>query len=159
MNETLQDKTSEIFYRANTTYEITVNPDNQYFDKIDRLVKMASSFSAHIDALKEVSTFQFIVEQSEPRYGNKHRGSDSRLHFHGTIRFLDEVSIGKFLLNIVNKLKKYGDFSINTYRPDVWDDYMDKQKHIMLPLCKAYHVPYVYRSDKPIYKSIRKVST
>lgn len=141
----------EIFYEMDTAYEITLNPQKQYESStVNRLAKCQAQMSHIVSLLSTTCEIDLYTEISEPRYGNIERGSSSRIHYHGVIKFKKSPhAVGLFLLNHINILKKTCDYSINRLRPDKWRTYCTKQQHIMEPLCKLYKVPYKITTSNP----------
>lgn len=148
-----EEKEITVFYKKGIDYEITINPDKQYIGDLARLGKVVQDVSRHMDKWKEYADFSLIPEVSEIRFGNKERGNTSRIHYHGTFRLLNDISVGMLLINLLPDLKKFADFTINELRPEYWiNQYINKQQDIMLPLCKKFRVPYAIRSDKPCFE-------
>lgn len=143
-----------LFFKPNTFYEVTINPDMQHYGRVDRIHRVVRSFTKCIDKFREHCEFEFYPELSEVRYGNKNRGNPSRWHYHGWIKFKHELGIGEFLLNVQPALQNYSDYSINAFRADHWSAYIVKQSSIMKPLCKAYRVPYNINHKSAIFKSL-----
>lgn len=146
----------DIFYKPGTMYEVTINPDNQHYGRIDRIQRVVRAFTKCIDKLRDLAEFEFYPELSEVRYGNKNRGNPSRWHYHGWLKFKSEVAVGEFLLNIQAFIQNYSDYSINLFRKDYWVRYITKQQFVMKPLCKKYRVPYHINDKSAIFKSLVK---
>lgn len=143
-----------IFYDNGIDYEITINPDKQFDNTLGRVTSITHAFTVIIDKLRDYSDdFEFYPELSEPRYGNKNRGSSPRWHYHGRLKLKDA---GGFLLYFLHLLRQYADYSINMFRPEHWPKYMTKQEHIMRPLCKHYRVPYKITPSNNIFKTLVK---
>ncbi len=139
-----KEEEETVFYQSDTLYEITINPRGQHMRMIpkNRLRSIYASLKEHLESYEGILEYELYPEISEPRYGNIDRGSEPRVHYHGTIRFYKDIDVGEFLYIHLYKLKKYADYCINAYREDYWPKYCKKQEVIMLKLCKKYSVPY-----------------
>lgn len=149
------DDQDTVFYRPGVNYEITLNaPDkSQFFNKLTRVNKVVEFYSAVTELFRPIGQFELYPELSEIRNSNPEKQRQSRWHYHGVIRFTDELAVAEFLLTISYKLSKLVDYQINTYRKEYWNTYIQKQQFIMKPLCKSKNVPYVLTSTKPQFTS------
>lgn len=148
-----EDIGATCFYIPQVNYELTINPREQHFKKKTRSSKCVETCSAIMELFRDVATFEMYPELSEPRFGNIERGSEARWHYHGVVRFNDELAVGIFLLEKVYMLKRMCDFSINSYRKEHWNKYIKKQEKIMKPLTKYNNLPYVLTSNRPQFVS------
>lgn len=149
------EESSQVFFQSGELYEITINPAKQYDNDLHRVAKQVHAMTVITSALKDLATFELYPELSEPRYGNKDRGSSPRWHYHGTFTLRDDKAVGEFLLNFIHMLRAFSDYSINPYRPEHWPEYIAKQQHIMRPLCHKYNAPYCITEKNNIFKKLR----
>lgn len=144
-----------VFYKKDTLYEITINPCDKYQFAGDpyRVNKCVQFMSQLMNPLKELSEYSMVPELSESRFGNiERKGSiGSRFHYHGTIKFKDSLSIGKFLCWSIRQLQQRADIQLNEHRPEYWPKYLTKQKEIMKNLVKEANAPYIIKSSNPPY--------
>lgn len=130
-------------YRVNQLYELTIAPENQYdrdkhFGRIQMLAANVSKALKNIDAQIayqvrwEVTEPWLITLDNIPRY-----------HIHGTFEFKGIKGLALFLDSGYRSLAKIGRTTINTYRPEKWPDYLEKQRVMMEPLCAVWKVPYI----------------
>lgn len=71
-----------------------------------------------------------------------------RLHIHGLIR-IDNIAC--FYFHDIPLLKSYGTYEIDTIKdPEVWQQYMIKQKSFMAPWCAKEDISYDYVNQKSI---------
>lgn len=147
----------EFEFEAGKVYEITINPDDkhQYYGKNCRLTRVVELVSRELDQCKGVMDYSLAVEVTMPQYGNAERGSKPRIHYHGQVKFKDEMSVAEFFVERAYGLRQWSDVQFNKYRPEIWDEYCAKHKKFMLPYCKKYQVPYIISSTKPIFVSQR----
>lgn len=158
MGETI-DGDDKFTFKADTQYEITINPDDkhQFYGKgHTRVNYFVEAMAKELDQWKESCAYSMALEVSMPQYGNATRGSKPRLHYHGVIRFKDEVSIATFFIERAYKVRQWCDVQFNEFRPEHWPKYCAKNKAMMKSYCDAHHVPYIQNSEKAPY-SIRKV--
>jgi len=124
---------SECFYKVNTFYSITINPENhyQFFSKIDRkhLVKkfFYDVLRKHLQTLHNIK-YKLYVEVSEPRDILKYGYDGPRVHFHGTVFFSNRADIEYFLLFQIRALCKHASCEIDTIKDlGIWLQYCKKQ--------------------------------
>lgn len=83
---------------------------------------------------------------------NLELSSNSRWHYHGTIKI---SNIMKFYIFDLPILKESCSLEIDKIEDlNIWTAYCTKQESLMKPICKEYGIPYKYESDK-----IMKVKT
>ncbi len=149
----------EVFYKSNTKYEITINPNDKHqFHGNSRRLELWI-----MDMQKLITTafdnygimYKLYWECSEPRSINKEdrkKSSGSRLHFHGYFLCPNDVVMGNYLLQSVYKLSRWSDVQVNEYRPDYWPKYVSKQGKIIKALAKSYHIPLLLMDHQRIIK-------
>ncbi len=139
------------------TYEITVSPDDrhQFFGRYGKRLQWfwTKIHPLLINALDHYDIeYKMYLELSEPHINVNKSSTTSRLHFHGTITFKDDLSVGYYLLESQYKMSRWCNTTINDYRPDVWPEYIRKQRPILRALCAHERVPYSITHKKPLLK-------
>lgn len=138
----------EPFYKKGTTYEITINPDDtrQKLKSEFRLREVITTFRnlAHNMSNQGINIVLY-PEISEPQ--NVVNGSFPRIHFHGTVLFVDDYAVGQYLLKYLPLLSNISSTQINPFRETYWPKYITKQMPLMKYLCDNQGIAY------PIYKS------
>lgn len=127
------DLPKQCFYKKNTWYAITINPQDQhqYFGKEQRFNAFKNFWNTQFLTFPSMKIdYHFNIELSEPQK-LMHNSGGPRLHMHGIIRFNTNHSIFKFLLNVLGELNKYGIIDIDTISDmKYWLAYITKQEHI-----------------------------
>ncbi len=147
INRTIEEDTLtlELFYTEKTTYEITISPNDksQYFGSPRRIELFTMKVQSILTkALTNNGVeFKLWLELSEPKEINKEAykksKSGSRLHYHGTIRFPNEIAVGLFLLKGQYLLSRTMDVYISNkgVKRIEWIPYCRKQRGIIKLLC------------------------
>lgn len=139
------DTTPTVFYKPEGIYEITINPCDKYQfrytkHRTEHFVEVAvRKLRSCLGASCEYSLF---LELSEPRNSNPIKGTYPRFHFHGTISIKPDPQCLFSLLEYgLARLSDYGDYQINTYRPDYWPQYYMKQQNVIGKVLKSKGLP------------------
>lgn len=126
-------------------YSLTINPDNahQYLLKKDDRMEMVHNylFNYHLYKLKDHCNFALYPEFSNPNADTK--GSVTRMHYHGKIKFNNIEGIFMWYNSIYNGLKKISFIEIDTIdNHQTWKNYYSKNKVVMSLLCKHAGISY-----------------
>lgn len=126
INETIEESI-EVFYKPDTIYEITINPEDnwQYEGEPLRVSRFTNTVNLIKGALTDNTFYYLVPEISECRNSNPYSTHYPRIHYHGIILI---KSVQEFLLQTITKIRKIGSFQINNYRPDYWPKYIAKQR-------------------------------
>lgn len=143
MDDHNTDTTPSIFYKKDTYYSVTINPEDkfQYMGTADRFKRFRSlMYELFISLSAQHISYKFRIELSEPRT-NKF-GSGPRYHVHGWILFKSNHSIWQFLDNTFYRWTRIGHVDIDSIEDlDKWEKYMSKQSHIfkVSPILSSDH--------------------
>ncbi len=152
MDSTLKD--IKVIYKSGHRYEITINPNDkhQFFGSPRRLeIFMTKLHALLVDALDNYKQeYKLFVELSEPHINVNSKSPLPRLHFHGTIKFVNELAVGQFLLKSLYKLSRFSNVTLNDYREDYWPKYISKQSLVMKALAKYYKVKVTIKNKQPL---------
>lgn len=124
----------DVFYKQDV-YEITINPSDQ--GRRSKVAAKAMIVNMH-SMMKDMHAYarlELYLEISEPRWGNVHRGSEPRWHFHGFLEVLDPI---EFIVKGIPMLKKSSDYCINKLRLQEWSNYVDKQQSLIVLYLQQY---------------------
>lgn len=108
---------------CDTKYSFTINPNDkrQYFDCIDRVIKLREFLEQQI---LEIPNVHINVYMECSRNG--------RLHFHGTIMFTTFDSIKHYYINKMHDWSNWCNMEIAPLTdPDKWQEYCVKSKKII----------------------------
>lgn len=155
-NMSSEQKEPKAFLTTGIVYEMTLNaPDRgQYFNKETRATKCVEHYSTILELMRPYADYTFYPELSQIRNSNPEKQHYCRWHYHGFIKFKDNLALAQWLVHSQYKLSKTVDYQINAYREEYWNKYCTKQEEIMKPLCKSLNIPYILSSTKPRFKSI-----
>lgn len=101
--------------------------------------------------------YKLYPEISMPQYGRGNKNAVPRIHWHGVIRFPDEVSLLDWLLITQVKMAKYGSFQFNEFRPEYWPEYCTKNENLFSKLPGNYALENTFEFDKLMDTVIKKV--
>lgn len=128
-NDSKYPSLEDIYTRK--SYSITINPNEQHYDDDLRI------YTTYNDLDVYLKLFNASIELY-PELSMK----NSRLHFHGYIRFSSSQDISLFYMN-TPKIKQYCQFEIDKINDNyIWYSYCRKQKPQMVKLLEYYHLPY-----------------
>lgn len=121
------------FYRPEEVYSVTINPQEQYVNSIDRLSKFHNMmYGEMIGLIDNGIHYSFYTEISEPRGNTKYHQECARLHLHGIIYFEDYKAVRHFLLHTVTRWCKISKWEVDTIDSlEKWKKYCKKQQFIM----------------------------
>lgn len=106
-----------------TTYTFSVNlcDDFQHWSDADRVEKFVKSSKLLLKHIAGITKFQLRLEISRT----------GRLHWHGTIRFINYNAVRTFFVDKIIILMRRATVEIDTCQdPTVWDEYCSKSKHL-----------------------------
>ena len=111
--------------KPNTEYTFTVNSNDarQYFDKEDRQELVINDMAKWMANRSKYLNVELYLEVS----------CIGRLHWHGTLSFVDNEAIRRFYVNDIHGLITYNIIEIDYMKDEeFWkDDYCVKQEHFM----------------------------
>ncbi len=117
-------------FTKDTLYEFTINFNDKYqypFDK-ERTKKCHHLLESILESIPG-TLYNLQMEISMNQYADKYTNPISRIHFHGFIKFFNE-GVLNFTIVGHNQLTCIGRFQFNPARPEYWQKYMIKHKHI-----------------------------
>lgn len=129
---------TELFYKANILYAITINPDDskQYNKRetknlYDRMAKVKAYINETMLCLPQFSIeYELYLELSEP--SDSTFGRYPRIHVHGLIRFDNNKSINQWLLYEFYRIMEHNMICIKPIDNLLeWEKYCKKQQHII----------------------------
>lgn len=132
----------ELFYKKNTIYSITINPDDkhQYYGSLNRLEKVRGFVYEQLLCLRGYHIdYSIYMELSEPKSNaynkvTKRQQSPSgpRYHYHGIIGFRSTLSVRRFLDTVMYNLSRWCIYDIDSIGDaSIWKKYCKKQQHII----------------------------
>lgn len=135
----------DVFYKLNTLYAITINPDDKHqcfsFPYVQRMQECRKHMYDILQTSVKGFHYELYMEISEPT----HQYNDSgypRVHYHGTIRFDTKESLRWWLLDKVRSFAHWTQTKVkNITDKDGWFDYCTKQYWLneMKPLSNSHH--------------------
>lgn len=120
------------FYKTNTFYSITINPDNNHQGNLKqgahgRMVQVKTLLWDVFNKYPEIYHILHL-DISEP---TSIRPSYPRIHFHGVILFRTNIAIRLWLVEVLYKLKNWCNIDIDTISDiKIWESYCKKYDHI-----------------------------
>lgn len=123
----------KFIFSSGIIYEFTINPDDkhQFVNKRDsRVTNVKSAITDIFESTQEGFKYHLYPEISMPQYGNCSKNRYCRVHYHGICTFRTDTSLRSFLMYTWHKLTGMASIQFNEYRPDHWDEYCRKQKHL-----------------------------
>lgn len=127
-----------VFYKINTPYAITINPNDQNQGLLcktawSRMLKVSEMLEKHLEDAVPTIIYKLYMDISEPQEMNLNKAP--RIHFHGIILFETHVAILEWLLIVASKLSRLCYIDIDTIKMDTenilkWKNYCNKYKKI-----------------------------
>ncbi len=147
-------KTKGSLDTTKNTYEITINPSDKYqfFGKPRRYELFLTMMDTFLKQSLDCWNIQYklCVELSTPHINiSMKTGNQSRLHFHGYVKFKTKRSKSCFHLHSVYKISRFGLLTFNNYRPDYWPEYMIKDYHLIKAINPSKNA-HIFRHEMPI---------
>lgn len=131
------DEKPELTYRKGQSLAVTIQPDDsmQGFNSPKRYQDFINYYSVKLDRLfaeKKNFTFYFRIELSEPI---KSVTAPPRLHLHGVVNLLTNMSVFKWLCDVMPDLLLHARLEIthidSLSKACGWNEYIHKQKEVM----------------------------